>query len=294
MSRITVRVIGTAQDGGVPQIGCDCANCRRARSDFRRFRYPSSLALHLPLPERGESTFLLDASPALPAQMDMLPGEAPVPDGILLTHVHAGHYTGLQYLGKEYLSAREVPVFCRPRVAKFLQDNEPWATLVRDENIRLMDVSADRSFSLGSLSVDVMDVPHRNEYSDTCAFILRGERSLLYMPDVDGWDGFAARFNAAVQTADYAFIDGTFYRQDELETLRQRPTGEVPHPPVQQTLDLLADGTLYPARRATYFTHLNHTNPLLNRESAAHRRVALAGCRVAVEGLCIPLDGWET
>jgi hypothetical protein len=32
---VLVKVLGTAQDGGLPQIGCYCKNCLRAREDKR-------------------------------------------------------------------------------------------------------------------------------------------------------------------------------------------------------------------------------------------------------------------
>ena len=38
-----VLVLGTAQDGGVPQLACTCANCRAARADPARRRLVTSL-----------------------------------------------------------------------------------------------------------------------------------------------------------------------------------------------------------------------------------------------------------
>ena len=36
---VFIKVLGTAQDGGLPQAGCYCAHCLKARKnkDFRRF-----------------------------------------------------------------------------------------------------------------------------------------------------------------------------------------------------------------------------------------------------------------
>jgi hypothetical protein len=35
---VIVKILGTAQDGGIPQIGCDCGNCSRARKDQKHSR----------------------------------------------------------------------------------------------------------------------------------------------------------------------------------------------------------------------------------------------------------------
>ena len=60
----------------------------------------------------GAQRFLIDASPDLPSQLHTLQyhaADAKQPlGGILLTHAHIGHYTGLMYLGRESMNASAV------------------------------------------------------------------------------------------------------------------------------------------------------------------------------------------
>lgn len=59
--------------------------------------------------------FLIDATPNLRSQLWYIQhdGDRATPlelGGILLTHAHTGHYTGLLQLGKEEADMRDVPV----------------------------------------------------------------------------------------------------------------------------------------------------------------------------------------
>lgn len=140
-------ILGTAQDGGIPQIGCRCPYCEMARRDPSRVRLISSLAL-ADLNERR--LFLVDASPDIRIQVDRAMGLFPPPApaltdvlaGVLLTHAHIGHYTGLMFFGYESLAARRLPVFGSKQMVEFLGANGPWSQLVRMENISPADVQS--------------------------------------------------------------------------------------------------------------------------------------------------------
>lgn len=266
-------------------MGCGCTRCRRARAHPGVKRYPSSLALVIP--EGG--SFLLDATPRMPEQLDLLAestdGTSPQPDGILLTHAHIGHYAGLMYLGKEVMSARGVPVYCTPSMALFLARNAPWSCLIDDENIQVKTVVAGETFHLGGdVRASAFAVPHRDEHSDTVGYLIQGTRaSLLYMPDLDAWEGFAGEFNGLLERTTYAFIDGTFFSEEELPAHRDRGMQEVPHPPVAETLRLFEAGLLRAGTAKVFFTHFNHTNPLLE-DGDARRAVLNQGLGLAAEG----------
>ncbi|MCJ7680349.1 MAG: hypothetical protein MUP70_06480, partial [Candidatus Aminicenantes bacterium] len=99
-------VLGTAQDGGIPHMGCDCSNCRRAYSHPLFRRRINSLAVFDRLEKK---TFIFDASPDIRSQLDLLRErsglyngeERSYPDAIFITHAHIGHYTGLMFYGYE-------------------------------------------------------------------------------------------------------------------------------------------------------------------------------------------------
>lgn len=100
-----------------------------------------------------------------------------------------------------------------------------------------------------------------------------------FLPDIDAWDGWDRRLEEVVADVDAAWIDGTFWDDAELG----RDMREVPHPRVRATLDRISR---WPAaeRAKIRFTHLNHTNPVLDPASRESAEVASVGAHVAREG----------
>ena len=84
-------LLGVAQDAGVPQLGCDCPNCRAARSEPATRQMAVSLGL---VDHAAGASWIIDATPDFGDQYDWLRAYAPdCPlQGILLTHAHIGHY----------------------------------------------------------------------------------------------------------------------------------------------------------------------------------------------------------
>src|SRR6185295_14346642 len=258
--RVRAVVLGIAQDGGVPHIGCHQELCERARRDPRRRERVASLGI---VDEESGARYLIDATPDLALQVEALPGRAAVRarplDGILLTHAHIGHYTGLMYLGREALGAQRVPVYATPRMAAFIRGNGPWSLLVSEGRIELHEVEPGQTFTLGAhLQVTPLQVPHRDELSDTVGFRVQGpRRTLLYIPDIDKWEKWDHRLEDEVARADVALLDGTFESASEIPGRSQK---DIPHPLLPETMDRLSAPDL--ARRV-FFIHLNHTNALL-------------------------------
>lgn len=121
-------VLGVAQDAGFHHIGCTAPPCAKLRAAGRRERV-ACLGL-----VDGASRFMIDATPDLPSQLDTIShaeeGKLTPLSGILLTHAHIGHYTGLMYLGREGMNAKGTPVYCTTVMANFLRTNAPWSQLV--------------------------------------------------------------------------------------------------------------------------------------------------------------------
>ncbi|MCH6551070.1 MAG: MBL fold metallo-hydrolase [Planctomycetes bacterium] len=278
-------VLGIAQDGGAPQAGCrgDCCGDRwRDRTQRRRV---ACLGLVDP---RTSQRWLIDATPDFREQLRMLdelaPPSAAAPDlsGILLTHAHVGHYTGLAHLGREAIGARGVPVYAMPRMAGFLATNGPWNQLVDLGNIELRRMEPETPLELNArITVTPILVPHRDEYSETVGFrIDGGRRSVLYLGDVDKWERWERRIEDLIGEVDVAYLDGTFYADGEVP---HRSAADIPHPFISESLDRFR--TLPARERAKVrFIHLNHTNPALRSGSAARAAIEAAGFRVAEEG----------
>ena len=121
-----VVVLGIAQDGGIPQLGCERPICREIRAGKRQPEKVSSLGL---INRRTGAAYVFDATPDFPAQLQRLSG-GKLPAGIFLTHAHIGHYTGLMFLGRESVNAAAVPVYVTDRMGAFLRTNAPWSQLV--------------------------------------------------------------------------------------------------------------------------------------------------------------------
>jgi pyrroloquinoline quinone biosynthesis protein B len=269
-------VLGVAQDGGHPQPGCTRTCCRPGVATH----LPSSIAIVDPATNQR---WLLDATPALPEQLARLDAVAPSAtppgiDGILLTHGHIGHYTGLMWLGREVMGTHGVPLYVMPRMAQFLTTNGPWSQLVSIGNVSLV-VGADVRLN-DRLTAHALTVPHRGEYTETVAWRIQGPtRSALYLPDIDSWDKWDLRLEDVLAAVDAAWIDGTFWADGELS----RDMSEVPHPRISATMARLA--ALPASERAKVrFTHLNHTNPALDPTSEQARSVVEAGFHVGTEG----------
>jgi len=227
---------------------------------------------------------VIDATPDFESQVETL---GTMPDGILLTHAHIGHYLGLAQLGREVFNARGMPVYCTASMASFLRGNRPWSRLVSSGNISVREVQPGIEFALTDrLRATAIKVPHRDEDSDTVAYLVAGpSRKLLWLPDIDKWGKWDRKIEEVVKEVDVAFLDGTFYSADEIPG---RSIAEIPHPLVPETTALLpAAGR---PRTRIVFVHLNHTNRLL-WDGWAIRDLEARGFSVAREGEHFSLDG---
>lgn len=282
-------VLGVAQDGGVPQAG---SFLDPRWDDAARQREAVSLGIVDP---RAGTRFMIDATPDFRRQSLELYRIAggpvkPVVDGILLTHAHIGHYTGLMFLGHESIGSKGVPVWAMPRMAEFLRTSGPWSQLVAYGNIELRPLAANEPAVLGEgLVAAPILVPHRSEFSEVVAFRIEGpNRSVLWVPDIDSWrewDEWGVRLEDVLAEVDVAYLDATFFADGELPG---RDMSRIPHPFIRTTIDRLKD---LPAkeRAKVRFIHLNHTNPALEADSEARREIEAAGMAVAEEGEIVEL-----
>lgn len=277
-------VLGTAQDGGYPQAGCAKECCRPAWQDFSQRRFVSCLAVVDP---ESNQRWMFDCTPDFRDQLRLLDGVAPsdspvLLDGILPTHAHIGHYTGLMHLGREVLGAGAVPVYAMPRMKYFLESNGPWSQLVELKQIDVRRLSAGQRLTLNPrVVVTPIQVPHRDEFSETVGFKVEGpSRSVLYLPDIDKWERWELSVESVLAGVDLAFLDGTFMDQNELPG---RDMAEIPHPLIRESLQRFA--ALPTKEKAKIrFIHLNHSNPALKAGSASQREIRRAGMGLAEQG----------
>lgn len=277
----TVIVLGSAQDGGVPQLGSG------------ELSGPERTASSLAVVGSDGTAVLVDASPDLRLQQRRLAidpdytrrSDPQAFDAVLLTHAHMGHYAGLLHFGNEAHRARRLPCFASPSMLRFLCGNEPWAKLFRDGNLRAVAVEPGKVFDVvpGMRAVPHL-VPHRPDFSDNLAFELMGPTggSLLYLPDLDSWSEWPEA-SAVLSRVDAALVDATFYDDREHP---HRDLAEIPHPFVTDTVERFA--TLVPETRII-LTHLNWTNRLCDPAAPEHAPLIATGFTVAYDGLRLSL-----
>ncbi len=275
-------VLGIAQDGGFPHIGCQ-NYCRLAHNDPSIAKFVVSLAL---VDEASKKWWLFEATPDMPRQLQYFQELTDnqyeyLPDGIFITHAHMGHYTGLMHLGREALGAKAIKVFTLPKMGEFLASNGPWSQLVSLENIAIHPLDTVNSISLSSdIKISTFQVPHRDEFSETAGFHIATETSsYLFIPDIDKWANWERDIVKQVQKVDHAFLDATFYQDGELPN---RSMHEVPHPFVEETMALFQHESAK-TKNKVVFIHLNHTNPLLF-DNSAKAAVESSGFRLAIQG----------
>lgn len=282
-------ILGTAQDAGSPQAGCHKPCCASLFANPDRTRKVVSLGLVDPA---NNMHWLFEATPDMPSQLDHLLSmdnkeQKTAPEGIFITHAHIGHYTGLMYLGKEVMDVQNIPVYGLPRLCSFLADNGPWEQLVTRKNITLKELQPDEPVILNpEISVTALSVPHRDEYSETAAFLIQGpNKSALFIPDIDKWSRWEMDIRSLVTQVDYALLDATFFDANELPG---RNMADIPHPFVQESMTLFSS---LPTREKNkiIFIHFNHTNPLWDIRNDVSKSVLNEGYRIAQAGTILGL-----
>ena len=278
-----VMVLGVAQDAGYPQMNCKKDCCKQAWENPELQRTTSCLVIIDPTTNQQ---WIIDATPNIKEQLQLLKqktGKEKI-DGVLLTHAHMGHYTGLMHFGREVMGTNGIPVFAMPKMTTFLEENGPWSQLVELENISLQKLKSDSTFSLNeNIKVKPFLVPHRDEFSETVGYeITINNKFLIFIPDIDKWGKWETSITELIKKVDYAFLDATFYKNGELK----RDMSEIPHPFVEESMELFSNLS-ETDKQKVHFIHFNHTNPLLIEGSASQKEVSEKGFNIAKEGQLI-------
>lgn len=277
----TITVLGIAQDGGRPQPGCQRPCCKDlSQSDYRS---PVSLGIKT---ENG-TTILIEATRDLGRQL-LTFGEPSI-DHLFLTHAHLGHVDGLGLFGRETMSARGIPLHSSSSMQSLIKSTPAWAILLEQGVFNLTEIG---QVEIDDVVIESIAIPHRAELSDMHAFVIRGkDHSVLFLPDHDSWDQTLSAHNASSirewlnnLAITHALLDGTFWSGDELQG---RDMSVVPHPTIQDSLMRLGEKKIEDPE--IYFTHLNHTNPALQENSAEYQKIIQLGWKVSSEGQRINL-----
>jgi len=273
-----IYILGNTQDAGLPHIGCQHPFCEDNFNVYEE-HYTTSIAV---VNSDLKKYILFEATPDITFQLNNLKknifDEFLLPESIYITHAHIGHYTGLMYFGREALGSKELIVRVLPRMSNFLQNNGPWSQLVDINNIKIKEINFGSSTKeLANINITPVQVPHRDEYSETAGYIIKGKnKKALFIPDIDKWEKWDRDLSQLAKEFDFLLIDATFYNSKEIN----RDISEIPHPLVTETIDLLS-GLNTENRSKVHFIHMNHTNMMLDPDSELSKLITSKGFNIA-------------
>lgn len=287
-----VRVLGSAAGGGVPQWNCGCVHCAAARRGTAPRRSQSSLAIS---PD-GETWWLVNISPDVayqieefgPLQPRALRG-SPIA-GMLLTDANVDHLGGLAVVRQTHPAGFEV--YSSDVVRRIATAQTAFSAFAEPPH-RWHSVTEPFELADGALRVTPLPVPgltpgYAGRESTRGAVLAyrvesRGSRaSVLFAPVFAAIDASLA---AAIAGADVAFLDGSFWSDDELRTegLDIKAAHALGHLPIGEPDGSLA--TIKGLRNRRIYTHVNNSNPLLDPDSLASAALRDAGAELAFDGL---------
>ena len=265
-------ILGTVQDGGYPHTGClnDC--CKEAWKNHSLRKNVASIAL---IDHQYKKYWIIDITPDFKTQYQMINkylNDSYKFSGIFLTHSHVGHYIGLLELGLEILNTKNIPVYAMPKLLKFLKNNDSINFLFKSNNIKPIEIRENKKINLADgLIISSFLVPHRNEMSETVGYNIRTKNnSIVYIPDIDDWSDWNQNIISVIKDNDLMLIDGTFYDKKELNFRRVE---DVPHPSILESIKLFKNLDKR-HKKKIYFTHLNHTNKVLQKKSDEYKNLS--------------------
>ena len=179
------------------------------------------------------------------------------------------------------MGSKRIPLYLMPEMENFIRSNGPWSQLVKLRNVEIKQLKVNKPIELSNVAITPFLVPHRDEFSETVGFSIRGpNRKAIFIPDINKWSEGDQSLIEVVKDSNYVLIDATFYKDGELPG---RDMSKIPHPFVTESMSLLSKLT-YRERGKVWFIHMNHTNPLLNVDSEESKFVKNKGFNIARRG----------
>ena len=165
---------------------------------------------------------------------------------------------------------------------EFLYQNSMFYQMIENKNIIIKELKNNSKIQLNEiLELQPFFVPHRNELSETVGYKIIGENnSVIYLPDIDSWSDWDVSLIDIIKDNDIVIIDGTFFSKDEIVG---RNINKISHPTIMQSMNLTNQISLKDKNKI-FFTHLNHTNKVLNSESQEYKKVITSGYNILEDG----------
>ncbi len=302
-----IRVLGSGAGGGFPQWNCNCRNCSRLRQGQLNAspRTQSSIALT----SDGLNWVLFNASPDIRTQLEAFPDSQPgraIRDtgivAVVLMDSQIDHTTGLLVLRE----GQPLHIYCTDMVYEDLTTGFPVLTMLQhycgverfpvplgDGRSFTIPQAADLRFTAIALKSKAPPYsPHRHDPHEGDNIGMRVEdletgRSLFYAP---GLGEVEPHLHGWMEVADCLLIDGTFWRQDEMQWagVGTKLASEMGHLPQSGDKGMIAQ--IKPLTRPRkILIHINNTNPILDEDAPERAELKAAGIEVAHDGMEISL-----
>jgi pyrroloquinoline quinone biosynthesis protein B len=304
-----ITILGSAAGGGFPQWNCNCRQCAGVRNGTLRCKARTQSSIFI-RPDDSADGLLLNASPDVLEQIRSHPALQPqraqrdtAIAGVLLMDGQIDHATGLFMLRER---GRPLPLWCTDPVFEDLSTGNPVLSVlshycgVDRQRIALDGASFSvpgvpgltwRALPLSSKAAPYS--PHRDAPvpGDNIGLIVHDtarNTRLFYAP---GLGEISPAVFDVMQQADVVMVDGTFWRDDEMQSLGLSPKsardiGHLPQSGEGGMLSWLA--RLRPSTRKLLI-HINNTNPILDDDSPERATLARHGVEVCEDRMQIDL-----
>jgi phosphoribosyl 1,2-cyclic phosphate phosphodiesterase len=183
-----LQLLGTGAAEGIPALLCNCPVCANARRRRGREIRQNSCALVM---SAGGASLLIDLPPHIKMTFDSRAIDQDRLEAILVTHAHADHCLGLEYLSDRavsrggYLGPHVVDLCAPPSVLSFMQRvrGAEIAAVEGDSPFRLRIARAYEPFSVGPFAITPLETGHRAG-GECLGYLIQEEGSTLaYMLD---------------------------------------------------------------------------------------------------------------
>ena len=296
-----VTVLGSGSNGGVPQWDCCCKNCTQARTIPGQSRTRSSVSVSV----GGTQLVLFDATPDIKFQLEMN-RLTPKPDeakngrqcrieAVFLTHGHGDHIIGVSEFstGKGFA----IPVYAPPDLIEFMFGSRDRSNFFGNIGRLAMDYVDPIGLKeekivepLPGLKISGFKIEHTDRLDDGSHFpsstygyeIQTDEARFVYTPDIGS---LSDEVLTRIEGADLFMLDASFWWNDELSRISglAKTSYDLGHVPVEESVEILRGKGI----GRVIYTHLNHTNPLMDPEHPATSILEKRGFETAFDGMRI-------